>query len=93
MLPFMVRIGFDNEKSLREQEAEIFQRVERFNHRLCLEFGGKLIFDYHAARVLPGYDPNVKMRLRPTSSSASTPGTSREEESTGTSGSPSIPTR
>jgi uncharacterized protein (UPF0371 family) len=57
------RIGFDNEKYLREQEAEILQRVQRFDNRLYLEFGGKLIFDYHAARVLPGYDPNVKMRL------------------------------
>jgi uncharacterized protein (UPF0371 family) len=57
------RIGFDNEKYLREQEAEILKRVERFGNKLYLEFGGKLIFDYHAARVLPGYDPNVKMRL------------------------------
>ncbi len=57
------RVGFDNEKYLREQTAEILTRVERFNNKLYLEFGGKLIFDYHAARVLPGYDPNVKMRL------------------------------
>jgi uncharacterized protein (UPF0371 family) len=57
------RIGFDNEKYLREQQEEILRRVERFQDRLYLEFGGKLIFDYHAARVLPGYDPNVKMRL------------------------------
>jgi uncharacterized protein (UPF0371 family) len=57
------RVGFDNEKYLREQAAEILQRVERFGNKLYLEFGGKLVFDYHAARVLPGYDPNVKMRL------------------------------
>jgi len=57
------RIGFDNEKYLREQEAEILQRVQRFGSKLYLEFGGKLVYDYHAARVLPGYDPNVKMRL------------------------------
>ena len=57
------RIGFDNEKYLREQEAEILKRVQHYGNRLYLEFGGKLIFDYHAARVLPGYDPNVKMRL------------------------------
>ena len=56
-------IGFDNEKYLAEQTAEILKRVERFGSRLYLEFGGKLLFDYHAARVLPGYDPNVKMRL------------------------------
>ncbi|MBN2583786.1 MAG: DUF1846 domain-containing protein [Planctomycetes bacterium] len=55
--------GFDNEKYLREQTAEILKRVERFDDKLYLEFGGKLMFDYHAARVLPGYDPNVKMRL------------------------------
>lgn len=57
------RIGFDNEKYLREQTAAILERVERFNHRLYLEFGGKILYDYHAARVLPGFDPNVKMRL------------------------------
>nr|HPK53578.1 DUF1846 domain-containing protein [Smithellaceae bacterium] len=55
--------GFDNEKYIKEQTAEILQRVGRFNNKLYLEFGGKLLFDYHAARVLPGYDPNVKMRL------------------------------
>ncbi|MCX7038593.1 MAG: DUF1846 family protein, partial [Spirochaetes bacterium] len=56
-------VGFDNESYLREQAAEILGRVTRFGDKLYLEFGGKLIFDYHAARVLPGYDPNVKMRL------------------------------
>jgi len=55
--------GFDNEKYLAEQSAEIVERVERFGKRLYLEFGGKLIFDMHASRVLPGFDPNVKMRL------------------------------
>ncbi len=58
-----VRIGFDNERYIREQMVEITQRVERFDNKLYLEFGGKLLFDYHASRVLPGYDPNVKMRL------------------------------
>ncbi|MCX7046580.1 MAG: DUF1846 domain-containing protein [Candidatus Sumerlaeota bacterium] len=57
------RTGFDNEKYLSEQSAEILKRVERSHNKLYLEFGGKLLFDYHAARVLPGYDPNVKMRL------------------------------
>ena len=56
-------IGFDNEKYLREQTSAILERVHRFNNKLYIEFGGKLLFDYHAARVLPGYDPNVKMRL------------------------------
>ncbi|NQT86156.1 DUF1846 family protein, partial [bacterium] len=57
------RIGFDNEKYLEEQLAAIRERVARFDNKLYLEFGGKLLFDYHAARVLPGFDPNVKMRL------------------------------
>jgi uncharacterized protein (UPF0371 family) len=57
------KIGFDNEKYLKEQTAAILERVERFSDKLYLEFGGKIIFDYHAARVLPGFDPNVKMRL------------------------------
>lgn len=55
--------GFDNDRYLAEQTREILERVDRFNNKLYLEFGGKLLFDYHAARVLPGYDPNVKMRL------------------------------
>lgn len=55
--------AFDNDKYIQEQTAEILERVERFNNKLYLEFGGKLLYDYHAARVLPGYDPNVKMRL------------------------------
>jgi uncharacterized protein (UPF0371 family) len=57
------RIGFDNEKYLAEQSAEILHRIDMFGDKLFLEFGGKLLYDYHAARVLPGYDPNVKMRL------------------------------
>jgi len=55
--------GFDNEKYLKEQTSAILERVEQFHDKLYLEFGGKLLFDYHAARVLPGFDPNVKMRL------------------------------
>jgi uncharacterized protein (UPF0371 family) len=55
--------GFDNGKYLAEQTAAINERVARFSDKLYLEFGGKLLFDYHAARVLPGFDPNVKMRL------------------------------
>ncbi|MGD2121211.1 MAG: DUF1846 domain-containing protein [Gemmatimonadota bacterium] len=56
-------IGFDNEKYLEEQTAAIKERVSRFSDKLYLEFGGKLLFDFHASRVLPGFDPNVKMRL------------------------------
>ncbi|MCJ7582047.1 MAG: DUF1846 domain-containing protein, partial [Candidatus Aminicenantes bacterium] len=57
------QIGFDNEKYLEEQSAAILERVKQNDNKLYLEFGGKLLFDYHAARVLPGYEPNVKMRL------------------------------
>ncbi len=59
----MGNIGFDNDKYLKEQSASILDRVKKFNNKLYLEFGGKLCFDYHAARVLPGYEPNVKLRL------------------------------
>jgi uncharacterized protein (UPF0371 family) len=55
--------GFDNEKYLELQYSSILERVKRFNNKLYLEFGGKILFDYHASRVLPGFDPNVKMRL------------------------------
>jgi uncharacterized protein (UPF0371 family) len=59
----MKKIGFDNDKYLLEQTAAILDRVNKFGTKLYLEFGGKLCFDYHAARVLPGYDHNVKIRL------------------------------
>jgi uncharacterized protein (UPF0371 family) len=57
------RIAFDNEKYLAEQTKNILERVAQFDNKLYLEFGGKLLWDLHAARVLPGFDPNVKMRL------------------------------
>lgn len=57
------KIGFDNDLYLKEQSGEILKRIERFDNKLYLEFGGKLLFDYHASRVLPGFDPNVKMKL------------------------------
>lgn len=55
--------GFDNEKYLEEQSSAILERAADNDNKLYLEFGGKLLFDYHASRVLPGYEPNVKMRL------------------------------
>jgi len=55
--------GFDNDRYLNEQTESIIKRAESFDNKLYLEFGGKLVFDYHAARILPGFDPNVKMRL------------------------------
>lgn len=57
------QIGFDNNKYLDEQTTEITKRAAQFGNKLYIEFGGKLMFDMHATRVLPGYDPNVKMRL------------------------------
>jgi len=56
-------VGFDNEKYLKEQTTAILERVKQYDNKLYLEFGGKLLFDMHASRVLPGFDPNVKMRL------------------------------
>jgi len=56
-------VAFDNEKYLEEQTDAILERIARFDNKLYLEFGGKLLFDHHASRVLPGFDPNVKMRL------------------------------
>ena len=57
------KTGFDNAKYLKEQTEAILKRVNQFGNKLYLEFGGKLLFDYHAARVLPGFDPNVKIQL------------------------------
>jgi len=59
----MRQIGFDNEQYLEEQGKAILERINKFNGKLYLEFGGKLLSDYHAARVLPGYDPNIKIKL------------------------------
>lgn len=59
----MKKVGFDNKKYLTAQTKRILERVEMFKGKLYLEFGGKICFDYHAARVLPGYDPNVKISL------------------------------
>ena len=59
----MSRIGFDNERYLDEQSRFIIERAEQFHNKLYLEFGGKLVFDHHAARILPGFDPCVKLRL------------------------------
>ncbi len=57
------KIGFDNETYLAEQTEEIRRRAGQNGNKLYLEFGGKLMHDMHAERVLPGYDPNVKLRL------------------------------
>ena len=58
-----MKIGFDNDKYLALQTAKIMERVESFGGKLYLEFGGKLFDDYHASRVLPGFQPDSKMRM------------------------------
>ncbi|MBD3379208.1 MAG: DUF1846 family protein [Candidatus Omnitrophica bacterium] len=55
--------GFDNAKYLEEQTRAILERVEQYDDKLYLEFGGKIVYDYHAARILPGFAPDVKMQL------------------------------
>lgn len=59
----MYKIGFDNEKYIEMQSAHIRQRIDQFGGKLYLEFGGKLFDDYHAARVLPGFAPDSKVRM------------------------------
>ena len=59
----MNKIGFDSEKWLREQKQYILERVNASDGRLYIEVGGKLLHDRHAARVLPGYDENNKMKI------------------------------
>jgi uncharacterized protein (UPF0371 family) len=56
-------VGFDNDSYLDQQSRAIVERFDRIGGKLYLEFGGKIAFDFHASRVLPGYDPNVKIRL------------------------------
>jgi len=57
-----MKIGFSNEIYLKEQSKKILNRVGKFE-KLYLEFGGKLLGDMHASRVLPGYDPDIKFAL------------------------------
>lgn len=57
------KIGFDNEKYLEQQTGAILERVGQYGEKLYLEFGGKIVYDYHASRVLPGFAPDVKMQL------------------------------
>ena len=58
-----MKTGFDNEKYLQMQSSHIRERISHFDNKLYLEFGGKLFDDYHASRVLPGFQPNSKMRM------------------------------
>ena len=59
----MYRIGFDNNKYLKLQSEKIKERIAKFGGKLYLEFGGKLFDDHHASRVLPGFEPDSKIRM------------------------------
>ncbi|MBR1440980.1 MAG: DUF1846 family protein, partial [Lachnospiraceae bacterium] len=59
----MVKIGFDNDKYLKMQSERIRERIGQFGGKLYMEFGGKLFDDYHASRVLPGFQPDSKIRM------------------------------
>ncbi len=59
----MNTIGFDNKKYLSMQSEKIQERIDAFGDKLYLEFGGKLFDDYHASRVLPGFEPDSKIKM------------------------------
>ena len=58
-----MKLGFDNNKYLETQSLHIKERIRQFGNKLYLEFGGKLFDDHHAARVLPGFAPDSKIRM------------------------------
>ena len=58
-----MQYGFDNSKYLKIQSEHIKQRIARFGDKLYMEFGGKLFDDYHASRVLPGFEPDSKLKM------------------------------
>ncbi len=59
----MAKIGFDNQQYIETQSARIRERIGQFGGKLYLEFGGKLFDDFHASRVLPGFEPDSKIRM------------------------------
>ncbi len=59
----MNKQGFDNKKYLSMQSEKIQERIDAFGDKLYLEFGGKLFDDYHASRVLPGFEPDSKIKM------------------------------
>lgn len=59
----MKKVGFDNQKYLEMQSGRIRERIAEFGGKLYLEFGGKLFDDYHASRVLPGFQPDSKLQM------------------------------
>ena len=58
-----MKIGFDNDKYLRIQSERIKERISHFGDKLYMEFGGKLFDDFHASRVLPGFEPDSKFKM------------------------------
>ena len=58
-----MKYGFDNEKYLKIQSEHIKERIAQFGNKLYLELGGKLFDDHHASRVLPGFQPDSKLRM------------------------------
>ena len=59
----MFKVGFSNEKYVQMQSQKIRDRIGKFGGKLYLEFGGKLFDDYHASRVLPGFEPDSKVKM------------------------------
>jgi len=59
----MQQLGFDNSKYVKLQSQHIRDRIDQFGGKLYLEFGGKLFDDYHASRVLPGFNPDSKVKM------------------------------
>lgn len=59
----MNNIAFDNDRYLKMQSAHIMERIHSFDNKLYLEFGGKLFDDNHASRVLPGFQPDSKLKM------------------------------
>ena len=58
-----MKIGFDNDKYLKIQSEHIKERIALFGDKLYMEFGGKLFDDFHASRVLPGFEPDSKLKM------------------------------
>ena len=58
-----MEVGFDAKKYLKVQSEKIKERINMFDNKLYLEFGGKIFDDYHAARVLPGFQSDAKIQL------------------------------
>ena len=58
-----MKIGFDNDKYVKIQSEHIKERIAQFGNKLYMELGGKLFDDNHAARVLPGFQPDSKLRM------------------------------